>query len=58
MADGYNKGYSQGKADAQSGKDRDMRPPIGEAVAKGKNFTDTYVEGYKEGYRDTKDKKK
>lgn len=54
MSDGYRKGYEQGKTDARSGTDRDMRPPLGEAVLKGKNFTDTYIEGYKEGYKEAK----
>ncbi len=57
MSDGYGKGYDKAKADADAGKSRDMRPPLGEAVVKGKNFTDTYIQGYKDGYRDQKEKK-
>ena len=57
MSDGYNKGYEKGKSDVEANSDRNMKPPLGEAIVKGKNFTDTYVEGYKDGYRDTKEKR-
>ena len=51
MFDGYRKGYQKGKQDAKKRKGKDMRPPLGESVVKGRRFTNTYVSGYKDGYR-------
>jgi hypothetical protein len=54
MSDGYRQGHDRGKADAEAGKDRDMRPPVVQAVLKGTNYTSTYTEGYKKGFEEGK----
>ena len=54
MSDAYREGHERGRTDAEEGKARDSRPPIVKAVIRGKDFTTTYIEGYKEGYRQQK----
>ena len=51
MADGYKEGYGKGRQDKQARKSKDMRPPLKAAVLKGKRYTNTFVAGYKDGYR-------
>ena len=52
--DGYKKDYQKGRKDKQALKGKDMRPPVVEAAVKGRRFTNTYIAGYKEGYRQKK----
>lgn len=56
MSDSYKKGHEKGRSDAAAGKNRDMRPKLLEAVVKGTTYTNTFIEGYKEGYRQEKKK--
>jgi hypothetical protein len=53
MSDGYKQGYDTGRKDAESGKDRDLRPPVVKSVLS-ETFRETYTDGYKTGYRDGK----
>jgi hypothetical protein len=51
----YNQGFDDGKNDALAGKDKNYHgiPKLKAVVSS--NSTDTYIEGYNEGYRKGKD---
>jgi hypothetical protein len=58
MSDAYSQGYEKGKRDAAAGKDRDLRPPLGQSVLRGKDYTEQYMQGVKDGYRAGKSQQK
>lgn len=51
--DGYQEGYDRGHADAEAGRDRDLRPNFVRAVVS-EDYRRSYTEGYTTGYRDGK----
>ena len=56
MNSGYRDGYEKNKSNAETGKDRDMRPPLIKAVVS-ETYRKDYSEGAKDGYRDGMQKK-